>query len=183
MNRAKTLLAIGVLVALLVGAFLGGLLPNNRDSQSSFSSDDLMFAQMMIPHHEQAVVMSNLALTHSTNPEILALAKEIREAQAPEIKLMQSWLDGADSNSHGDHNMPMSGMLSDEQLATLKSAKGEEFDRLFLEGMIGHHEGAISMVDIVDGSKNPEVQTLAANIVSSQGSEIKTMKEILTRLP
>lgn len=77
----------------------------------------------------------------------------------------------------------MSGMLSDEQLATLKSAKGEEFDRLFLEGMIGHHEGAISMVDIVDGSKNPEVQTLAANIVSSQGSEIKTMKEILTRLP
>jgi uncharacterized protein (DUF305 family) len=79
--------------------------------------------------------------------------------------------------------MPMSGMLDDQQLATLKSAKGGEFDRLFLEGMIGHHEGAIEMVEIIDRSKNSEVKELAANIVNSQSAEITTMKEILTRLP
>ena len=183
MNRLKSLVASAVLIALVIGVFLGGVLSSNRNADSKFSSDDLMFAQMMIPHHEQAIVMSELALTNSTNPEVLALATAIRDAQAPEIKLMQSWLKGSDSSAHGDHDMPMSGMLDDQQLATLQSAKGGEFDRLFLEGMIGHHEGAIEMVEIIDRSKNSEVKELAANIVNSQSAEITTMKEILTRLP
>lgn len=183
MNRLKSLVASAVLIALVVGVFLGGVLSSNRNAGSEFSSDDLMFAQMMIPHHEQAVVMSELALTNSMNPEVLALATAIRDAQAPEIKLMQSWLAGSDSNSHAGHDMPMSGMLDEAQLAALKAAQGTDFDRLFLQGMIGHHEGAISMVEIIDGSKNSEVKELAASIVGSQSAEITAMKELLTRLP
>jgi uncharacterized protein (DUF305 family) len=183
MKRLKSFLASAVLIALVIGVFLGGVLSSNRNAGSEFSSDDLMFAQMMIPHHEQAVVMSELALTNSTNPEVLALATAIRDAQAPEIKLMQSWLAGSDSNSHAGHDMPMSGMLDEAQLAALKSAQGSDFDRLFLQGMIGHHEGAITMVDIVKASKNSKVQNLASTILTSQSAEIETMKELLVRLP
>jgi len=182
MNRLKSLVASAVLIALVIGVFLGGVLSSNRNADSKFSSDDLMFAQMMIPHHEQAVVMSELALTKSANPEILALATSIRDAQAPEIELMQSWLKGSDSSAHGDHDMPMSGMLDDQQLATLKSAKGGEFDRLFLEGMIGHHQGALTMLDIVRTSKNEAVQTLSREISRTQSAEIKLMKSYLSAI-
>ena len=183
MNRLKSLVTSAVLIALVIGIFLGGVISSNRNSESAFSSDDLMFAQMMIPHHEQAVVMSELALTTSTNSEVLALATAIRDAQAPEIKLMQSWLEGSESNNHAGHDMPMSGMLDDAELAALKDAQGAEFDRLFLQGMIGHHEGALTMLEIVDNSKNAEVKKLSQEIFKSQSAEIKTMEELFARLP
>jgi uncharacterized protein (DUF305 family) len=182
MSRLKSLVASAVLIALVIGVFLGGVLSSNRNADSKFSSDDLMFAQMMIPHHEQAVVMSELALTNSMNPEVIALATAIRDAQAPEIKLMQSWLAGSDSNSHAGHDMPMSGMLDDAQLAALKAVQGKDFDRLFLQGMIGHHEGALMMLKIVDKSKNAEVKVLSEEILKSQSAEIKLMKSYLTTL-
>ena len=137
-----------------------------------------MFAEMMIPHHQQAIEMSDLALKNSTNPEILALAQEIKDAQAPEIEQMKSW--GASSMAHMGHMMD--GMLSDEEMSELAAARGGEFDRLFLEGMIKHHEGAIDMADMVIDSKNAEVAALANSIIEAQRAEIATMKELLTGL-
>jgi len=138
-----------------------------------------MFASMMIPHHSQAVTMSELALANTTNPEVLALATAIRDAQGPEITQMQSWLDQSDySGTHAGH-MDMGGMLSDEEIAKLAIAKGAAFDRLFLEGMIAHHEGAIEMAEMIKDSTNSEVKKLFNNIVSSQSAEIEAMKALL----
>lgn len=184
MSRSRILFVGGVIAALIIGIFMGGVLKDGDDiNESGFSKDEVMFAQMMIPHHEQAVVMSDLALEISANPEILALATAIRRAQAPEIEQMKIWIAGEESDSHAGHGMSMDGMLTESEIETLRNSTGAAFDRLFIEGMIGHHEGAISMVEIIDGSKNSEVKELAANIVSSQSAEITTMKEILTRLP
>jgi uncharacterized protein (DUF305 family) len=150
-----------------------------EESSSKYSADEIMFAQMMIPHHEQAVTMSELAFANTTNPEVLALATAIRDGQAPEIIQMQAWI--GDSNGHDGHNhdMEMSGMLNDEDLETLASLKGEAFDQLFLTSMIAHHEGALDMVDMIKNSTNSEVSTLAANIVKSQSAEIEAMKALL----
>ena len=148
------------------------------ESNSGYSSQDIMFAEMMIPHHEQAIEMSDLALKNSTNPEVLALAQKIKDAQAPEIEQMKSW--GASSMAHMGHMMD--GMLSYEEISELAAASGSEFDRLFLEGMIKHHEGAIDMAEMVIDSKNAEVAALANAIIEAQRAEIATMKELLTGL-
>jgi uncharacterized protein (DUF305 family) len=134
---------------------------------------------MMIPHHEQAIVMSDLALSKSTNPEILKLAQEIKDAQNPEIELMSNWA-GVDASTHMGHTMM--GMLSDEEIDELKVANGSTFDRLFLEGMIKHHEGAIDMAGMIDDSSNTEVAQLGKNIITTQRAEIALMKELLTKL-
>ncbi len=156
-----------------------GSMSSNENASGSYTDDELMFAQMMIPHHSQAVTMSELALANSTNPEILSLATAIRDAQAPEIKQMQDWLDQSDySGTHAGH-MDMGGMLTDEEIAELSSAKGETFDRLFLEGMIAHHEGAIDMISMIKNSTNSEVKKLYADILTSQSAEIETMKALL----
>ena len=152
---------------------------SEEKSSSQYSADEIMFAQMMIPHHEQAVTMSDLALTNTTNPEVRALATAIRDAQEPEIVQMQSWL-GDDTGHDGhNHDMEMGGMLTAEELETLASLKGEAFDQFFLASMIAHHEGALDIVDMINDSTNSEVKTLAANIVKSQSAEIEAMKALL----
>ena len=156
-----------------------GSMSSDEEASGTYSDDELMFASMMIPHHSQAVTMSELALANSTNPEILSLATAIRDAQAPEIKQMQSWLDQSDySGTHAGH-MDMGGMLSDEELAELSTAKGSTFDRLFLEGMIAHHQGAIDMLSMIKNSTNSEVKKLSADILTSQSAEIEAMKALL----
>jgi uncharacterized protein (DUF305 family) len=150
---------------------------SEEKSSSQYSADEIMFAQMMIPHHEQAVTMSELALSNTTTAEIVALATAIRDAQAPEIIQMQSWIDGK-SESHM-HDMEMGGMLSDAELAELAELKGAAFDQMFLTAMIAHHEGALDMVEMINDSTNSEVKTLAANIVQSQSAEIEAMKALL----
>jgi len=190
-KKTGTLLGvIVVLVLALVFFFAGntnmsmnhdghGSMSSDEDSSGTYADDELMFAQMMIPHHSQAVTMSELALANSTNPEILSLATAIRDAQAPEIMQMQSWLDQSDySGTHAGH-MDMGGMLSDEELAELSTAKGSTFDRLFLQGMIAHHEGAIDMLSMIKNSTNSEVKKLSADILTSQSAEIETMKALL----
>lgn len=151
---------------------------------SEYSNMDIMFAQMMIPHHQQAVDMSNLALEKSSSGEILALAKQIRDAQAPEIQEMQHWLEHAGvfetPNHDMGHDMDM-GMLSAEEMAALESAEGEAFDVLYLEGMIAHHEGAIDMAQMILKSSNPEVRELGEAIVSSQTEEIELMRSYLAK--
>jgi uncharacterized protein (DUF305 family) len=147
---------------------------------AGFSPADIMFAQMMIPHHQQAVDMSELAIENAVDPEVRALAEQIRNAQAPEIELMESWLDEAGVRmSMGEHGMGMGGMLSEDEMTALENATGAEFERLYLEGMIEHHEGAIQMAQMILDSENPEVKELGEAIVESQTAEIEQMKEML----
>lgn len=152
------------------------------NTNSTYDANDIMFAQMMIPHHQQAIVMSDLALKISTNPEVLALAKQIKAAQAPEIEQMKAWLKAAGTSLMGAHGMAMEGMLTDSELRALNSATGSSFDKLFLQGMIGHHEGALTMVSMIIDSDNAEARDLAKAIQTSQSAEITTMKAILESL-
>ena len=160
---------------LLIVFFLVGCA---SETESSYSKEDINFAEMMIPHHEQALKLVALANQNTTNPDVLALAEQIRGAQEPEIELMKSW-PGVDAMTHMGHTMD--GMLSDSEMDSMSSAKGAEFDRLFLEGMIKHHQGAIEMAKEVTDSKNQSVAKLADWIVSAQALEIETMKELLNK--
>lgn len=145
---------------------------------SGYSSTDAMFAEMMIPHHEQAIVMSDLALAKSKDPEVLALASKIKAEQTPEIAIMRNWK-ASNSAMHAGHEMM--GMLSEDELETLANSSGPTFDRLFLQGMIEHHEGAIQMAQMILDSENPEVSTLGKSIVETQQAEIEKMKELLKK--
>jgi uncharacterized protein (DUF305 family) len=142
----------------------------------AYSSTDAMFAEMMIPHHEQAIVMSDLAITRSTNPEIIALASKIKFEQAPEIEIMRNWKD-EDASMHAGHEMM--GMLSEKELQALANSFGKTFDKLFLKGMIKHHEGAIQMAEMILDSANNEVANLGKSIVKTQKDEIEEMKNLL----
>ena len=150
------------------------------------SPADIMFAQMMIPHHEQAVVMSDYALENTSNPEVLALAEQIKAAQQPEIEQMTSWLEewgvpvmsGMDAmGAHAGHGM--SGMITDEQLDELAGATDADFDVLYLAYMIDHHEGAIDMAQSVVDSQDPRVAALAAAIIEAQRAEIVQMQRLI----
>ncbi|MER7416655.1 DUF305 domain-containing protein [Micromonospora peucetia] len=155
---------------------------------AAFGDADAMFAQMMIPHHRQAVEMADLAATRAADPEVKRLAEEIKAAQAPEIATMSGWLaawgrpvpsPGAEM-PHMDHGMP--GMMSDADMTKLAAASGREFDRQFLTMMIAHHEGAVTMArDEIARGVNAEAKALAGQIVSSQQAEIDTMRKILGR--
>ena len=150
---------------------------------TGFSATDIMFALMMIPHHQQAIDMSDLALEKTTNSDVRELAEQIRDAQAPEIELMEGWLDQAVARMPmgGDMGMGMGmgGILSDADMAELENATAAEFDRLYLEGMITHHEGAIWMTQMILDSRNPEVRALGEAIVESQTAEIELMRQML----
>jgi uncharacterized protein (DUF305 family) len=157
---------------------------NNAESlgnNSGFSGADIMFAQMMIPHHQQAVLMSNLAIKTSTNNDVLALAQEIKAAQQPEITQMKGWITKAGASLDMGHQMGMGGMLTDDEIATLTAAKGSEFDRLFLQGMIAHHQGAIHMAQMVIDSNNAEAAKLGKDIIDSQTKQITYMQKLLAK--
>lgn len=169
-------------VVLSLTLLLSGCSQSTEPSSAEISSVDQMFLEMMIPHHNQALEMSGLARSNTSNPEILALAKAIDEEQDIEIDLMTGWLgeSGGDMHAHDDHMMD--GMLSEAQMAELKNAKDAEFDRQFLEGMILHHEGAIEMVQMVVSSENQQVRELANSIIKSQTAQIEQMKNLLANL-
>ncbi|MDA2988888.1 MAG: DUF305 domain-containing protein [Actinomycetota bacterium] len=158
------------------------------DVSEGANPEDVMFAQMMIPHHEQAVVMADLAVDRAEDAQLLALAGEIKAAQDPEIELMASWLDqwgvprmsGDDAMmSHGSHGMQ--GMLSDAQLDALASAQGPTFDAMFAQYMIEHHEGAVTMAeDVVARGSHPAVAALAREIIVTQEKEIVQLRAFLS---
>ena len=122
--------------------------------------------------------MSEIALLNTTNPDVLQLAQEIKDAQSPEIELMKSW-PGVKASTHAGHMMD--GMLSESELSELRQAKGKEFDRLFLQGMIKHHQGAIEMAQKVATSNNKDVVNLSTAIIAAQKLEIDTMNELLLK--
>ncbi len=151
----------------------------SQSETTDFSGMDIMFAQMMIPHHQQAVDMSTLAETNTSNTVILELAAQIKAAQAPEIEQMQGWIESQNASMDMGHDMGMGGMLTDEQMQALIAAKDEEFDRLYLEGMIEHHRGAIQMTSMIQNSTNAEAKALAEAIITSQTAEIEYMQGLL----
>ena len=152
----------------------GGLLSKLGD----FSMSDLMFAQMMIPHHEQAIQMAEWAKTRAEDPKVKALAEKILSEQAPEIATMSSWLKEA-GQALEDHSMHMAGMLSEEELEKLKALSGKAFDKYFLESMIKHHEGAVVMAQDALNTSNVIVKTLLENIIQTQNLEISEMQKLL----
>ena len=166
------------LFLVFIAALLLSGCATSSPSNSKYSAEDIAFAEMMIPHHEQAIEMSEIAQLNTTNPDVLLLAQQIKSAQSPEIELMKSW-DGVKASTHAGHQMD--GMLSDAEIAALRTAQGAEFDRLFLQGMIKHHEGAITMAQAVVNSVNKEVADLAASIINAQELEISKMKELLLK--
>ena len=161
----------------------GGMMGSDTlNDASDLSQNDVMFLQMMIPHHEQAVEMSTLAETNSTNPELLALAARIKAAHGPEIELMTKLLTDAGQAMMMDHSMGNNGMMGMDDMLALAAATGNEFDVLYLTGMIAHHEGAINMTNPVASSANMEVKKLAENIITSQTAEIAEMTKLLATL-
>ena len=161
----------------------GGTVANVSDSEISF-------AQLMIPHHQQAVEMADLALSRLTSPEVKELAEQIKAAQDPEIEMMSMWLKGWGApmemgEDHSGHDMGdtnLSGMMNDDDMRALADAQGAAFDSLWLEMMIAHHQGAISMAEQVQGtSRNAEVLTLASAVTTGQKVEIDTMQQLLAQ--
>lgn len=151
---------------------------------ATFNDADVMFAQMMIPHHQQAVEMAELAETRAADPEVKDLAAKIKAAQDPEIQAMQGWLKswGKPAPTGGmAHAMP--GIMSEEDMKKLEAAKGKEFDKLFAQLMIAHHNGAIEMArtELQDGA-NPEAKELAKAIETAQQAEVAQMQKLLDRL-
>nr|WP_281276009.1 DUF305 domain-containing protein [Gordonia oryzae] len=143
----------------------------------------------MIPHHEQAVEMADLVPSRTDNAQLRTLATQIRNAQQPEIDQMtarlKSWgVAVDDEGGSGGHSMngDMGAMMSDAQMTSLENARGAQFDMLWLQGMIAHHHGAITMADVeLAGGINPESRSLATQIKSTQQAEIDRMNAMLGR--
>lgn len=149
------------------------------ESLTAFSPSEIMFLQMMIPHHEQAVTIAAMAGSQTQNAAILDIAKRIFEAQQPEIDQMKKLLTDAGLPTLMDHDMGMNGMIPQSELDKLSQVQDAAFDKLFLAAMILHHEGAIKMTSSVLDSSNPDIKQLAENITKIQTSEIAEMKALL----
>ncbi len=167
--------------------------------QYPYSDADIEFMSGMIPHHAQAVIMAGWCDSHGARTDVATLCGRIVVAQRDEIKLMQQWLsdrglpvpDATSTRHHMKmpngmvHDMLMPGMLSDEEMAALDRARGAEFDRRFLEGMIRHHQGAIDMVDTLfkayGAAQDETVFKFANDVQADQAVEINVMKDMLER--
>lgn len=155
-----------------------------------YTKADVEFMQGMIAHHAQAIVMAKIAEKNSTNTQLLKLSRKIDQSQVPEIDIMQQWLRrynqfAPDTSSW--HDMVMDGMLTKDELKAMEAAKGADFDRLFLNGMIKHHAGAIKMVDELFKSpgagQEVDANVFANDVVVAQTAEIGIMKRLLLQLP
>lgn len=169
---------------------------SDRGSSSSqsgpFNDADVTFAQQMIPHHEQAIEMAKVAETRAGSDEVKSLAADIEAAQGPEIETLEGWLEswGEDVPSgemdHGDMNHGssdeggMAGMMDEEDMKSLEDASGAEFDRMFLQMMIEHHEGAVAMAETeVQDGENADAIAMAQKVISDQQAEIDQMNGLL----
>ena len=161
-------------------------------ADATFNAADVAFAQGMIPHHRQAIEMADLVPSRGSSPEVATLARQIAAAQGPEIATMTSWLQGWDQTvppdmgmDHSGHDMgSMDGMMSADDMERLGGSNGAAFDRMWVEMMIVHHEGALTMAqrEVADG-KDPTAVALARSIIDSQTAEITAMRSLLTQLP
>jgi uncharacterized protein (DUF305 family) len=192
MNRTRTLIISTT--AVIAALTLTGCADTAADTSSGtsasseasvFNDQDVMFAQMMLPHHEQAVAMSDTLITKgdAVDTEVLALAETIKDEQAPEIDQLTTWLGewGQDTTATMDHSME--GMMSEADMSALEDTDGAEASRLFLEQMTEHHEGAVEMAQKeIDGGENPDAVEMANTIVESQTAQIDEMEALLSSL-
>jgi uncharacterized protein (DUF305 family) len=194
-SHTRVLAAITTFAAAIVLSSCGTAATQNQglsasatstDQVAAHNADDVMFAQMMIPHHQQAVELAAMVPDRSNNPDVIALAAKIAGEQQPEIDTMKAlllqWNVDPNEMSHesGHAGMAMAGMVNDATMVRLDSLKGASFDMLWLQSMISHHQGAIEMAktEIADG-KSADLITLAKNIVAAQQAEIDQMKQML----
>ena len=178
--------------------------PDTRATLPPHSQADVQFMQGMIMHHAQAVEMTALINSHTENKDLRSLGSRISKSQSDEIEFMKRWLTlRGESTSHqmshnmSAHQMPgmdmsandmlMPGMLTAKQMDALRKAKGAEFDRLFLTGMIQHHNGALIMVkdlfDTAGAGQDAEVFNFATDVDSGQRAEIRIMQTMLGEKP
>ncbi len=191
-NLARSVAAAAAIV-LLAACGADNDSGGGADSSADHNQADVTFAQQMIPHHRQALMMSKLARTNDAGPEVAALAERIEQAQEPEIEKMTGWLEDWDEDGagmggmggmdHGDDEADdgdMAGMMSPGDMRELATARGAEFDRVFLTQMIEHHEGAVEMAqkEQTEG-KHAGTLELAEQIERSQTSEIAEMQKLL----
>ena len=156
---------------------------SSSSSNANYTGADIMFLQMMIPHHQQAIDISNLAMKSSQDPELIELAKIIARDQAAEIKQMKAWLTDAGASEDMGHSMDgMGGMLNDDELAALSAATGKEFDVLWLKGMTEHHDGAIHMTQMIEDAQNSDIKEFGTKVIKDQSEQIAQMKKMLVRL-
>ncbi|MFB7939895.1 DUF305 domain-containing protein [Streptomyces sp. NPDC056049] len=149
----------------------------------SFNDADVMFAQMMIPHHEQALEMAKLADGRAEDAGIKQIVAAVEQAQDPEIRKMRAWLKGWGRPESAGAGHSMAGMMSEQDMKKLADAKGKDFDRAFAELMIAHHEGAVKMAqDEQKDGANTEAKALAGEVVRAQTAEITELRKILDRL-
>ena len=161
-----------------------------------YSDADIAFMTGMIPHHAQAVIMAGWAPSHGARSDVGILCERSVVGQADEIRSMQQWLSDRglpvpDATStqmkmkmNGvEHDMLMPGMLSDQEMAELDKARGREFDRLFLLGMIKHHQGAIDMVNglfkAYGAAQDDTIYKFASDVFADQSIEIEVMRKML----
>jgi uncharacterized protein (DUF305 family) len=154
---------------------------------SRYNSFDVWFVRMMIQHHQQAVQMAALAPSGAGSPQIRAIAERILVAQGPEITVLRAWLrtrglgESGDQGTGHDHGT-MRGMASPQAIRALANATGEAFDRMFVDLMSAHHQGAIDMcTDVLRVGADERIQELATNIAAEQQVEIVRMRELLDR--
>lgn len=163
----------------------------------AYNDADVDFASDMIQHHAQALQMVDLTLGRKLDAEVVTLTEQIRTAQAPEIEKMADWLEdwdqpvpetsrdhaNAHAQEHGESvemDTDMPGMLSAKELEALESASGQEFQTMWLEMMIEHHEGAVEMAEAqAEEGSNAKAVALAEDIISTQEREISTMRDLL----
>lgn len=178
----------GLLLTLTLLACSAGARPaveSDAPVRPGYSEADVRFMQGMIPHHAQALEMTALIADRTGNPSIRRLAQRIDISQTDEIARMRRWLETRGETVPGDHHHSelMPGMLTEEDMARLSAASGAEFDRLFLELMIQHHEGALVMVDELfstDGAgQETEIFLFASHVDSDQRAEIARMRGML----
>jgi len=171
--------------------------PTHPDARYPHVQADVDFMSGMAYHHAQAVLIAGWAPTHGASPALLALCERIVVGQRDEIALISRWLrsrnepvpdvDSPHAMMPGmDHSVMMPGMLTSDQLARLDQARGPDFDRIFLESMIVHHQGAITMVDQLFGSQgagqDETVFRFASDVYADQTTEIHRMQLMLDAL-
>ena len=199
MRRVFTAAGCGV-AAVLTAAACGGAAtgtpptagapPPAASAAGAHTAADVAFAQQMIPHHRQAITMADLVPTRVANPQVRDLASQIKKDQGREIATMTGWLQawhaapaknepGGGSATGGMDRAAMTGMLSNQQMSQLVNSSGPAFDRLFLQLMIAHHEGAVQMAttELATG-RNPDAKNLATTIQRGQTAQIATMRRM-----
>jgi uncharacterized protein (DUF305 family) len=191
MGSMRQRLWIVVVLLAFVGVGIFGYSLGSARNTAEPLNTDVAFAQAMIPHHEQALDMADMALAQrDLDPELRELIQGMKDAQGPEIEQMRGWLEEwgaeelpASGHGMGRHNMNgfmMGGMMSNDQMRDLMGSRGMDFERMWMLMMIEHHEGAIEMSEqVLRTTEDPQVRALAEDIIESQTEEIAIMRRML----